>query len=59
MIDLHTSVQTALKVHNTGKALQLVHNCVANDLSALYFDSIKDTMCSACLPFALLRSSSF
>jgi isoleucyl-tRNA synthetase len=46
MIDLHTSVQTALKVHNTGKALQLVHNCVANDLSALYFDSIKDTMCA-------------
>lgn len=45
MIDLHTGVQTALKVHNTGKALQLVHNCVANDLSALYFDSIKDTMC--------------
>jgi isoleucyl-tRNA synthetase len=51
MIDLHTGVQTALKVHNSGKALQLVHNCVANDLSALYFDCIKDTVCV--LPFPL------
>ena len=45
MIDLHIGVQAALKVHNTGKALQLVNNCVANDLSALYYDCIKDTLC--------------
>jgi isoleucyl-tRNA synthetase len=45
MIDLHNGVQGALKVHNTGKALQLVNNCVANDLSSLYYDCIKDTLC--------------
>ena len=45
MMDLHVGVQAALKVHNTGKALQLVNNCVANDLSALYYDCIKDTLC--------------
>jgi isoleucyl-tRNA synthetase len=44
MMDLHVGVQAALKVHNTGKALQLVNNCVANDLSALYYDCIKDTL---------------
>ena len=41
IIDLHVGVQAALKVHNTGKALQLVNN----DLSALYYDCIKDTLC--------------
>jgi isoleucyl-tRNA synthetase len=48
MIDLHTGVQAALKLHNTGRTLALVNNCVANDLSALYYDCIKDSLCVAC-----------
>ena len=48
MMELHTGVQAALKLHNTGRALALVNNCVANDLSALYYDCIKDSLCERC-----------
>jgi hypothetical protein len=56
MIDLHNGVQAALKTHNTGKALQLINNCVANDMSALYFDCVKDTLCVLFTCFVFFQS---